>query len=364
MIGMLSALLLSGILAHPQRLCRDVRSCEQLCAPPSTLARVDAGSVILEDQLDHAAAFARNRTIECLWHLGRLGERARSAQVRVAAYLEVQGWPLRVVAAWALGRMHADGQVVALRARLHDNEWQVVAQAVHSLVLLQDSSSISSLRKLSEEHWYPAIRTLASRGIRAIRSGRPHALDAYFMSTPNRPVRDQYISPDENPFAHWFPWQAATGTEPPDWFCEPTSENQRSIGRNSVSWSGGRLMGANRGEFVGALYWLKHGKKHRLASGNVVHIQSIDARRAWVLTGYAHLGMQSGALLEVDMTPYGKPHIRKLFNLPGDPIVLRTSSDGITVHTSTVNVRVEPAMERNGFIIRRVACSNPRKSTQ
>ena len=97
---------------------------------------------------------------------------------------------------------------------------------------------------------------------------------------------------------------------------------------HSLRAFGGKLLGADRGEFIGYLvYQDQNGKNTTLLRENVHGI--VENREGiFVLTGLAHLGMSEGDLYKVTAGTNGQVQATKLGYLPGAPSNIKHNADG------------------------------------
>jgi hypothetical protein len=97
---------------------------------------------------------------------------------------------------------------------------------------------------------------------------------------------------------------------------------------HSLRAFGGRLLGADRGEFIGYLvYQDQNGENTTLLRENVHGIVE-NKEGIFVLTGLAHLGMSEGDLYKVTAGTKGQVQATKLGYLPGAPSNIKHNADG------------------------------------
>jgi hypothetical protein len=94
---------------------------------------------------------------------------------------------------------------------------------------------------------------------------------------------------------------------------------------------GGTLLGTDRREWRGGLFWLHNGTREQLAAGNVFAI----VRAAWgllVLQYQRHLDIDRGTLSALSYDAHAQHwNVRPLAELPGSPIEFHPNTDSISV---------------------------------
>jgi hypothetical protein len=106
---------------------------------------------------------------------------------------------------------------------------------------------------------------------------------------------------------------------------------------------GGRLVGADRGEWGGQLSWVsENGSASEIYSGNIQAITEVNGRY-YAFGGLAHLGINEGRMLRVDRDEDGRWRAVPVVALSGAPeAVAKVAGDTLLVVTSGALEVVHP----------------------
>lgn len=115
---------------------------------------------------------------------------------------------------------------------------------------------------------------------------------------------------------------------------------------SSLSFGDGWLVGLDRGEFGGGLWWLSHGlgDYRRLTSEPVLGLLHWG-ERSIVLVGLAHMNANRGGVFEVTTDNLGGITLRTLADLKACPYAAHASRDRLVVATASGVVQVSPEGE-------------------
>ena len=102
-------------------------------------------------------------------------------------------------------------------------------------------------------------------------------------------------------------------------------------------WQRGKLVGVDRGEWGGGLWWFDKGGARLELTRNNVRDMLVDDDGALVFEGVGHLGLNYGDIKRVEWTN-GRPRVRALGSLPAAPLAVTRSSSGDVVFVATTGV--------------------------
>lgn len=292
--------------------------------------------------------------------LAETGAAGRSAGQVVTELLRHPDWEIRIAAARTLGFIGYDESADALIALLDDPaDVRLHWVAVESLGRLHAQSARTALERVSRVHWYPPVRTAASRALAHIADETPYASEFH---PDNFPVEFfAYESMGDSLQACKQP-ALAVRPEPPDrkLYAESAPEALKALAFKTVQLSygppddvmpdpetgivtvtaegavehrreltqipamalrvaDGWIAGSNRGEWGGELVFISDsGTQQIIADTNVEDVYLLGDRLVAV-TGLAHLGMNDGMLLQIIRSESGIWTSTPWRSLPGAP---------------------------------------------
>lgn len=233
----------------------------------------------------------------CLPVLAEMGPAAGRVAPSLLPYLRSSSWGWRTQAALTLGKLGNRTVASHLRPLLTDKDWQVVAAAILAEAQLHDRAAMPAIEELSRKHWLYSVRQAAGAAVLALQSGDASALERLYepAMTPGLLLSDPLPVP-----AKACPLDA--GSPLP----------------MQLTLAGGELHGTDHGEFGGGLMWQRARKPPvKLLEFNVSGLFKVSPRSAWVVTGLAHMGLDTAQLYRVDVGADGKSRLDMLITLPG-----------------------------------------------
>jgi hypothetical protein len=233
----------------------------------------------------------------CLEILADMGPAAGRVAPTLLPYLQSSSWRWRTQAALTLGKLGNPAAASKLRPLLADKDWQVVAAAILAEAQLHDGDAISTIEDLSRKHWLYSVRQAASAAVPVLQSGDTAALERLYepAMTPGLLLSDPLPVP-----AKACPLDA--GSPLP----------------MQLTLAGGELRGTDHGEFGGGLVWQRAGRPPvKLLEFNVSGLFKVSPHSVWVVTGLAHMDLNTAQLYRVDIGADGNPRLDLLITLPG-----------------------------------------------
>ncbi len=233
----------------------------------------------------------------CLSNLAEFGTPESVVEIigMIAPFVKSKSSVIRTAAIEAIGYLQGDENNFDFYTSLKSHDWREVLTTVVVLNLLQDEESLVPLRALERSHWWSFIRESAGMSWRATSEGRlaewPEVTedeDYYFSEITY--VAGLRIKRPPAPSCENDTWV---------WRRQQFSFEQVSGGQQVVELPGGKLIGHDRGEWGGELYWLADdGEKQIIIDDNINALFPIQDG-AVVLSGLSHLFMSSGRAYRV-----------------------------------------------------------------
>jgi len=306
--------------------------------------------------------------LSAITDLARYGVGGRSAPSELLRLLSESVLPdARVEAAWTLGDLGDPSVGSALLDVLDDPDWLLVAAAADSITRLKYRPATKKLEVMAKEHWYPPIRTVASRAIAAL-DGR--SSDSPLPRSVNRSripwvlfAEDMLPGPASRACVDFDSESRAVRRD--GFFGSRTSRVQAELhtytldghfhGRGprsarldvvpgfGVQVEGGWLLASRRGEFGGELVFQPEGAPFQIvARGNFEDVHTMNDGRRVATEGLAHMGSDRGALFALREDGEGWS-ARWWRRLPGEPQASWIRRDGtLLVNASRGSVVVHP----------------------
>lgn len=211
-------------------------------------------------------------------------------------------WEMRVAAAQTLGFIGYNPAVPELiTASKNTKDWRLVYSAVESLGRLKASLALAQLDSLTENHWYPPVRELASVTARVIRAKPSQAAlaqekdirelfnqytrvpveenDCDHVASPFVPENalEKYYRPDLELDKLEFEYSAEIKVTYTDGIEAPENIEMRTPDV-ALKVEGGWLAASDGGEFGGALLWFDNSGKYsavlRENIQNIFHLRT------------------------------------------------------------------------------------------
>jgi len=273
----------------------------------------------------------------CLVEIAKFGELAEPIAPKIADHLHSASAYDRVYAAVALGMIGYQPAVPDLITGLDSDDWRMVLASARSLGWLKATSARAALEKTAHAHWFSAVRRVVANAL--------HNLDS--KEVVSKPAYEWQAFDEKNPFDFEMApfrdlrtecepghWKWSIGESPnlaDDEDPSGVARLAKETGVNGLSAflevPGGRLLGTDRGEWGGELYFQPTGGQPKeIYSGNIADVlETSDGIIA--LTGLAHMGINHGYVLSI--TPEGERYVahRKL-TLPGAPRYVQSAGPG------------------------------------
>lgn len=338
---MIASLLIAAAIAagsdNPESRAADKRTLDETVAACRVVPMADAD--------DYVGAY-------CLEDIGRRGVAAERAGPRVAEHLASPKREDRVRAATVLGMIGFRPAVPELVAATNADDWHLTMAAVRSLGWLEAGEARAAVERVARTHTLARVRGIAADALAAIdrvRESTPDFDAGQFSATnPFRLVDHPYADMRNRCEAGPWRWNGRT-IERDARRVRTTIAEPRGPSRNEP-WgtSGGaaaelvvddgRLVGTNRGEWGGDLYYEADGRPARkIHSGNIVDIvRGPDGVVA--VGGISHMIIDEGFFVAVERAADGYKAGREL-PLPSEPrYVVPIDATAVLISTSTVNV--------------------------
>ena len=283
---------------------------------------------ILADQL------GREPGVCTLRDIAALRENGFSAGVEVLAVLANSNPDLRVSAARTLGYIGYSPAVDALvRETSNAQDWRLAGAAVESLGRLRSARAIPELAWTAANYWYPPVRHAARQALAVIRGtseyvSRFHSQNFAFeffdtMDEERRAVRVVALR-DLQP-------------EPDRLHADELASLSYTIEQRTVKPGcglkvpGGKLLGANRGEWGGEIVFQRPDGSQQTVLGENIESLHRTPNGIIAVTGLAHLSLESGDLYRIDLRPDGSYEANWWKRLPGEPSAAGMLADGSLV---------------------------------
>ncbi|WP_257450722.1 HEAT repeat domain-containing protein [Archangium lipolyticum] len=342
---------------------RDASGDEQLRdAASDALTAMGEGDVVanLIRALDNPDGVERGGVFA---NLGRLGPAATPAIPRLSELLRTaRDWEARERAAEALGWTRSpDAVPVLLEAALGELSWRVQYEAVTALGRVGSAEALPMLAALRREHWFGPVRRAAERAMEAIelasRAPRPMHHSQGFWKERWAAWDERRASPEERCWdeearqwrvrkgERWLTLKPVDRPRRPDTFQNFPYPELRSAQTSFHRVEGGWLMGVDKGEFGGALWFLaEDGSKTPILETEEESFLGFAELpgRLLAFTGMAHMGLNEGFAHTLTREGDGTWTLHHLAQLPGFPKAWRIDAD-ITLVVATGSGVVELA---------------------
>jgi HEAT repeat protein len=294
--------------------------------------------------------------------LGRLGPAATPAIPRLSEMLRTaEDWKDRERAADALGWTRSPEAVPVLLEALGDLSWRVQYEAVTALGRVGSGEALPMLAAVRQEHWFGPVRRAAARAIEAIelagRAPRPMHYSQGVFKARWAAWEGREASPEERCWdAEARQWRVRKGerwlTLKPvdrprqlDTFQNFPFPELRSAQTSFHRVEGGWLMGVDKGEFGGGLWFLgEDGSRTPILETeeeSVLGFAELPGRLL-AFTGMSHMGLNEGFAYTLTREGDGTWTLHRLVQLPGFPKAWRIDAD-ITLVVATGSGVVELA---------------------
>lgn len=323
-----------------------------------------------KDRVEIEVAQSRRESaiIYAIRDIAALRESAKEAGPDLVSLLNEKSPDVKVSAARALGYIGYTPVTVLLTPLLAStDDWRLVYVSAESLGRLKAPQALPQLSHTAADHWSPVVRQAAAKAIKVI-----EGVEAY-PPPPKNPGADffEYENLSYTPNArsakkaNGRTFVSEADAVPSDDF-EAYSfddvgqgEGRQKVSRIKLSPScvfrfhGGLLIGAQRGEFGGALVFQDEEHiRHLLLLANTYALHRMPFGVVATVDG---MGLDSGALYLISAEPGKKPVARFWKALPSAPIesgILENGDLFISCHNG--DVRITPSGE-----IRKVEYASP-----
>lgn len=308
-------------------------------AARSTLVKVGALDAL-------ASALATAPTVTTLLQVASLGAGARGAGASVVPLVGAADWDVRLAAIKTVGYIdYGEGVPALIRALGIAEDWRAVFAAAEALGRLKAASAAAPLEQVAAKHWYPPVRFAAEKALRVIR-GTDQYCRRWHPQNFNIEFHDVGSRADVP-----RPGALPSLRQGPDelgglqlWFHRDT---QAQVG---LAAFGGVLLGADAGEWGGALTFAAGSKRDRLLEKNTTGIHRVGSSIV-AATGLAHLMMDDGVLYRVERPDRNVPPVAVRWRqLPGAPYQSGFLEDGrLFIRTQAGDVALSPEGELSMF---------------
>lgn len=270
----------------------------------------------------------------CLQNIWRFGVGAAVIGPQLLPFLKSNSPDERLMGAITFGVIGYRPASVPLRMALDDADWRVVYAAARSLGRLRAVEAAPDLRVVSNAHWLPEVRRMATASLEALDlpseaptpALEPSKRSIFYNGTERGDFVDVYVLDDFPSCAQeQWQWQSMHFSLP---------DNRRTQNSHMVTarlkQPPGLLTGVNHGEFGGSLIWKPDGGRSAvlLKDFGVMGIEP-DAEGAVFITGLNHMGFNFGVVGLLTRTVQGKWSLRELAHLPSEGTEMSAISPGL-----------------------------------
>ncbi|EDY16175.1 PBS lyase HEAT domain protein repeat-containing protein [Chthoniobacter flavus Ellin428] len=267
--------------------------------------------------------------------IASLHERGRAAGPTVVKYLSSANWEVRLCAVRTLGYIgyqESAGELIRLLGCVED--WRVVMSAAEALGRMEVKAALPALTKVSQDHWFPPVRSAAITALPAIRD-RIHPKSRYpddnfpleFFDYWNAGLGMEILN-DADANRIRFPIQAAKSEVPKAVLTKLEANGETRGIYCGLKVDGGYLVGRDSGEWGGDIVFIDdQGKSQMVLRENT---QAVYQTPNGILatTGLDHLGMNGGVLYRLEKNAAGQWQGHPWRQLPGAPFFSRLLKDG------------------------------------
>lgn len=282
----------------------------------------------------------------CQRDIALFGHAAERAGPTIVKHLKSRDLDDRAYAAVALGMIGYRSAIPELINTLDGEDWRVARASVRSLGWLQAVEARPFVERLARTHPLAIVRRDAATALAAIDGDAASATDdeqelrtsntAFYLVFTNDVGNT--VNPCEG--GPWR-WNHRTVSMPPD-VAEAAPAASDAPALESVSATldveGGWLIGTNRGEWGGELYFQRAGSPpKKLLDENIVAIERVGDDIV-AFGGLAHLGSNRGVVIAIERKN-GSYAAHARLPLPGAPrSVVRVDATTLLIVANRINV--------------------------
>lgn len=264
------------------------------------------------------------------------------------SFLESKDPEVRLSAVVSLGSLGTEQSRPALMLALEDDsDWRIVCAAARSLNTTRAAEAATAMKRISESHWYPPTRQCVARALAGLEAGELGEAHSHPNDVPNgspwrwTPRRELLLLPEEmsrlNCGEGTRRGQDGLPRIPDGRLCGSSREEVEA----QRAFSGGLLVGEDRGEFGGGLRFKRGASVELLSSENVFAILELKGTPI-VITGLGHMWLNRGNVWRVSQMD-GRVTLTHWKKLPGYPLqALQLKNGAIYVSCSGGDVVVFP----------------------
>lgn len=267
--------------------------------------------------------------------IASLHQRGRTAGPTVAGYLSSENWEVRLCATRTLGYIgyqEVTGELIRLLDCVED--WRVVMSAAEALGRMEAKAALPALTKISQDHWFPPVRSAAITALLAIRDGI-HPESKYVEDNFALEFFDYWNAGNEMETLKGadfkrirLPMQVAKSDVPKSILTKSKATEHVPGAYCGIKVGDGYIVGSNQGEWGGEIVFIdRAGKSHIIVQENTEAIYKTPSG-VLATTGLAHLGMNGGLIYRLEKDAVGQWQGRPWRQLPGAPAFSRLLKDG------------------------------------
>ena len=284
----------------------------------------------------------------CQRDIALFGHAAERAGPTIVKHLKSRDLDDRAYAAISLGMIGYRPAIPELINTLDGEDWRVARASVRSLGWLRAIEARPFVERLARTHPLAIVRRDAAIALAAIDGNAASATDdEQKLKTSNMAfdlVFDNDVGDTINPCEDGpWRWNHRTVSKPHDVAeAAPAASDAPASELEAVSATldveGGRLIGTNRGEWGGELYFQRLGSApKKLLDENIVAIERIGGDIV-AFGGLAHLSNNQGVVIAIERKN-GSYAARARLPLPGAPrSVIRVDATTLLIVANRVNV--------------------------
>ncbi|HJU40062.1 MAG TPA: HEAT repeat domain-containing protein [Tahibacter sp.] len=286
----------------------------------------------------------------CQRDIALYGHAAEHAGPTIVKHLKSRDLDDRAYAAVALGMIGYRPAIPDLIDTLDGKDWLLARASVRSLGWLRAVEARPYVERLARTHPLAIVRREAATALAAIDANAAPAADEQALMTSNEAfyLVFAYDFDDSNNPCERGPWHwnGRTVPMPPD----VANDTETAPAANDASLpelqavsavlevESGRLIGTNRGEWGGELYFQHKGSTpKKLLDENIVAIEKFGSDIV-AFGGLTHMGSSKGVAIAVERKGPGYA-ARTMLPLPGAPRdVIRVDASTLLIVTRNANV--------------------------